>query len=315
MKHLLLLFLLTMLNTAFGQDYKTLINTANAHYRKKEYTESVTDFKAAFKIEAKNPSHLYDAACAAALAKEEKTAFQWLDLALKNGYTNIRHLKTDEDLTALYNTKKWTKFLDKMQKVVDKKEANYDKPLQAQLLAILEEDQKYRQKIEDVEAKYTYNSQEMRDLWKTINQKDSLNLIEVQKILDTKGWVGPDKIGGAANSTLFYVIQHANHKTQLTYLPMMREAVKNGNADASSLALLEDRTAIGEGKRQIYGSQISKNGTTQKYYIMALDDPDNVDKRRAEVGLGRISEYVIRWGIVWDVEAYKKELPEIEAQK
>jgi len=43
-------------------------------------------------------------------------------------------------------------------------------------------------------------------------------------------------------------------------------------------------------------------------------DPDNVDKRRAKVGLKPISEYVKGWGIIWNVVEYKKQLPEIEAK-
>ena len=41
-------------------------------------------------------------------------------------------------------------------------------------------------------------------------------------------------------------------------------------------------------------------------------DPDNVDKRRAEVGLGTMKEYAAKMNIDWNLEAYKKELPELE---
>jgi hypothetical protein len=92
----------------------------------------------------------------------------------------------------------------------------------------------------------------------------------------------------------------------------MREAVKKGNANSSSLALLEDRVAIREGRKQIYGSQIGTNPTTKEQYVLPLEDPDNVDKRRSEVGLGAIAEYVAYWNITWNVEQYKKDLPEIE---
>ncbi|WP_310586204.1 DUF6624 domain-containing protein [Emticicia oligotrophica] len=143
--------------------------------------------------------------------------------------------------------------------------------------------------------------------------RDSINLIKIVNILDTKGWVGADKVGGQANQTLFLVIQHADLATQQKYLPMMRDAVKKGNANANSLALLEDRVALGEGRKQIYGSQIGRNEKTQAFYVLPLEDPDNVDKRRAEVGLPPMAEYVKNWDITWDVEAYKKQLPEIEA--
>ena len=88
----------------------------------------------------------------------------------------------------------------------------------------------------------------------------------------------------------------------------MREAVKHKKAEPSQLALLEDRVALGEKRSQIYGSQIGEDslGTS---YVLPLVDPDSVDKRRAEVGLGPLADYTKRWGIKWDVIEYKKQLP------
>lgn len=94
----------------------------------------------------------------------------------------------------------------------------------------------------------------------------------------------------------------------------MREAVKNGNANGADLALLEDRVALRTGKKQIYGSQIWRDPETGKFHVMPLDDPDNVDERRAAVGLGKLQDYISIWGVKWDAEEYKKELPEIEAK-
>ena len=92
----------------------------------------------------------------------------------------------------------------------------------------------------------------------------------------------------------------------------MRAAVKNGKALSSRLALLVDRVALGQGKKQIYGSQIGMDMQTQLYYVSPLEDPDNVDNRRLEVGLEPLVEYVKTWQIKWDVEQYKKDLPKFE---
>jgi hypothetical protein len=77
------------------------------------------------------------------------------------------------------------------------------------------------------------------------------------------------------------------------------------------LALLEDRVALRTGHKQIYGSQITSNAAGENV-VDALDDPENVDKRRAEVGLGPLADYVRRWNITWDPIAYQKQLPELE---
>jgi hypothetical protein len=107
------------------------------------------------------------------------------------------------------------------------------------------------------------------------------------------------------------VIQHADIATQQKYLPMMREAVKKGNARPSSLALLEDRVLLRTGKNQIYGSQIGTDPKTNLNYVLPLDDPENVDKRRAEVELQPLADYISHWNLTWDVEAYKKQLPDL----
>ena len=71
---------------------------------------------------------------------------------------------------------------------------------------------------------------------------------------------------------------------QKKYLPMRKEAVLKGNANAGSLALLIVRIEIREGRKQIYGSQLGTNPNTKTEYVLPLIDPDNADKRRAEVG-------------------------------
>jgi hypothetical protein len=182
----------------------------------------------------------------------------------------------------------------------------------ALLDSIYNEDQKYRVQSTELKEKYGWDSKEVKDLWKIINKRDSSNLAVVKAILDKYGWLGADVVGVKGNQTLFLVIQHSNLATQENYLPMMREAVKNGKAQRSSLALLEDRVALAQGKKQMYGSQIAQDPVTHAYYVRPLEDPDNVDKRRAEVGLEPIAEYVSRWNIKWDVEEYKKDLLKLE---
>ncbi|MBP1163823.1 hypothetical protein JOE44_000707 [Chryseobacterium sp. PvR013] len=305
----LLLFLFTSIN---AQEYSKLISEANKLYETKDYKMSADLYDKAFKIESENPSHLYNGACSSSLAGDTKKAFKWLNLSIEKGWTNLKHLNSDTDLENLHSKKEWGKTIEKLEKKLALIEANYDKPLQAELLAIHEEDQKYRVQMNETQKKFGPNSKEMNDLWRITNQKDSINLLKVKKILDEKGWVGKDKVGAQANSALFLVIQHSDLETQKKYLPMMKEAVTKGNASPGSLALLIDRIEIREGRKQIYGSQIGIIQSNNTFYVSPLIDPDNVDKRRTEVGLGPISDYLKNWNLVWDVEKYKRELPELE---
>lgn len=195
----------------------------------------------------------------------------------------------------------------------DKKELNVS--LMAQLDTIYKLDQYFRLQQAEILKKYGAQSEEFTSLILEEDKTDSLNLIQVEKILDEHGWPGADVIGEQGNKTLFLVIQHADLETQINYLPMMRKAVKQGNISKKNFALLEDRMAMRQGKRQVYGSQIKVNYDTGKYYVWPINEPENVNERRAGVGLGPIEDYVKGVGITWNIEQHKEQTIKIELEQ
>ncbi|HLP37975.1 DUF6624 domain-containing protein [Lacibacter sp.] len=314
----MLVFLYTQSKAQVSEKYVQLVKEAWSLYTSKQYLKSAQMYSEAFTVEGgiESVSDRYNAACSWALANLPDSAFAQLFQIAQNGqYSNLSHLKTDNDLSVLHTDERWNKLIELVKANKEKAEAHLDKPLVALLDSIYEEDQKYRQQLAAIEEKYGWESEEMKSLWKIIHEKDSLNQQNVKKILDERGWLGPDVIGHQGNQTLFLVIQHAEIETQEKYLPMMRVAVKKGNAKAASLALLEDRVALRKGNMQIYGSQVGRDQETGEYYVLPLADPDNVDKRRAEVGLEPLQSYLSNWGLTWNVENYKKKLPEYIAKQ
>jgi hypothetical protein len=177
---------------------------------------------------------------------------------------------------------------------------------------ISRDDEVCRIQLEPTISKYGNDSKELKDLYRSMQIKDSINVQKITAILDKYGWLSPGIIGDEGNATLFIVIQHSELPVQIKYLPMLRDAVNKGNAKARHLALLEDRVALRQGKEQVYGSQVAWDMKTNKHYVLPLVDPDNVDKRRAEVGLPPLSEYLQNWGTSWDPAQYKKDLPTID---
>ena len=57
----------------------------------------------------------------------------------------------------------------------------------------------------------------------------------------------------------------------------------------ANVAYLTDRVLVGQGKLQRYGTQFGMSDGELK--MQECEDPDNLDKRRKEVGLGTIAEY------------------------
>ena len=323
MKYLLLILGLLAFNFSFGQNqekYAALVEEAWSLYETKEYQKSAEKYKAAFdQLDGKAYSDdRYNAACSYALAGDAENSFYHLFYLAENPnikYMDLGHLTTDTDLSSLHSDGRWNKLI----KTVTANKQEYEKDLDLPLVAILDSiyqlDQGYRRQIRDIEQKYGRNSAEMQAHWKLIQDADAINLVKITKILDERGWLGAKVIGDQGNSTLFLVIQHADLETQVKYLPMMREAVSQGNASASSLALFEDRVALRQGKRQIYGSQIGRDQATGEYYVSPLVEPEKVNERRAEVGLGSIEDYVSNWGMTWDVEKHKAQTKKIESGK
>ena len=186
--------------------------------------------------------------------------------------------------------------------------------LRYQLFLIDRDDQDPRMESDSIRKQWAGDSMMLKRLLnennKVIHFNDSVNQIKVRSLIDKYGWLGPNEIGDDGASTLFLVIQHADLKTQEKYLPVLRAAVQNGRAKASRLALLEDRVALREGKKQIYGSQLYLNVITNDAYVLPLEDPDHVDQRRAKVGLQSMANYMQdNFNVTWDLSKYYKDLP------
>lgn len=255
----------------FGQNagYVNLVKKADSLYNAKSFNASALTFSEAFKANGwtGTPNDRYNAACSWALANNSDSSFFQLNrIATKANYMNYGHITTDIDLNSLHDDPRWKPLLEIIKQNKDKAEVNLNKPLVTELDSIYTEDQKYRLQIDEIEKKYGIESNEMKAHWKIINDKDSINLIKIKSLLDKYGWLGTDVIGEQGNSTLFLVIQHSDIATQEKYLPMMREAVKNGKSKGSELALLKDRVTLWKGKKQIYGSQIGRDN--EQNFIM-----------------------------------------------
>ena len=305
MKVLATLFLTIFTLSLSAQTQGELITQANKLYQDKGYAESAKTFAAAFKIEEGTNSDYYNAACSAALAGQEKEAFNFLKKSADKGWKGYKHMHKDTDLESLWEKAAWEPIAAVVKANLDEYEKDFDKPLKAQLEEIRVKDQALRQLINEAEEKFGRDSEEMTYFWSLINEQDSINELAVLKIIDERGWPGSSLVGRNANTTVWLVIQHAPLKTQEKYLPLLKESVKNGESRGSNLALLEDRIEVRNERPQIYGSQISRNKETGLYEISNLLEPKYVDKRRAEVGLGPLADYVKRWDIEFTVEQKK----------
>ena len=173
------------------------------------------------------------------------------------------------------------------------------------------EDQGIRLLLIDASKRYGDRDKRTVEIRQMMKRIDSKNALRVQQIIDLYGWLGSDELGEDANETLFLCIQHADDLIiQTKYLPILKKAMEEGNADGWQYAFLTDRIKMNRGEKQVYGTQtLRMNG---KQFPVPIENPDKVDTLRKEIGLEPMKEYMEDTGFDWSLENYRKELPEME---
>lgn len=145
------------------------------------------------------------------------------------------------------------------------------------------------------------------------------HIINEQKITEIlkDGWPRIEEIGEQGNITICNVLQHSSPKIRLKYLPLMRQATKNKQLSPWLLARTEDRIATDRGELQIYGGQIKYYPETNTFDVWPIVDPENVDKRRAEIGLEPMAEYLKnrRFSLEWNLENQIRRTTIFESEK
>lgn len=317
MRNFIFIICLIITSNLFSQEvdfekYKFYCAKADSFLSKKEYQAAVEFYSKGFQQNnwKGTVNQRYYASIANAQIGNIDSAFYHLNkIHDKYGITDTNKLLTDNQFITLYKDERWTKLYDDVKQKQKIREANYDHGLITKLHSIFVLDQQYRRQLDSL-SRAGVKSKQVKQLIKKMNETDKSNLEFIDSLLGSRGWLGKEIVGEEGSMTLFLVIQHADLKTQEKYLPIMRDAALNGKTKGSWLALLEDRIEISKGKPQVYGSQIGElpDGTS---YLIATIEPDKLDERRKAVGLNPISEYVSRFGIVWNLEEYKKSLPKL----
>jgi hypothetical protein len=123
---------------------------------------------------------------------------------------------------------------------------------------------------------------------------DAENTAWIKPLMKQHGWLGNSLVGVDGAAAAFLLVQHTQDADlRKSSLELLKKAVKDGEARGDQLALLTDRVLMFEGKPQIYGTQ-TKTTKEGKLEVWKIEDEANVDKRRAEVGLGPLAEYIER---------------------
>ncbi|PHR17922.1 MAG: hypothetical protein COA38_20240, partial [Fluviicola sp.] len=188
-----------------------------------------------------------------------------------------------------------------------------DKELISAIIAAFEEEPELKTIELDCEDKSQFLSdvyerdQGMRIDSSGIDSKiDHENLEIIISYIEKCGFPTLEVVTKEEMLTIWLVLQHAPPTSQKKYISNFEEAAKRNDINWSSVALMKDRALMYEGKPQIFGSQITEDRENGGWMIYDLQNPETVDKRRAEIGMEPLSEYVSKWDIKFDIEQKSK---------
>ncbi|MCE9671707.1 hypothetical protein LY474_28255 [Myxococcus stipitatus] len=252
--------------------------------RKGDHVAALALYRRAWEGGVRNRNTAYNAACSASLSKEGEEALTWLGRAVDEGFNNVAHLRKDPDLENIRGLPGYAAVEQRVVEEDAKQLQAADPALRDELLARMEEDQKVRQALfgssfQDEAAK------------KKLEEVDAANTAWLKEVIAKKGWPGNALVGPRASFAAWLLVQHADKDVafQEKVLPMLEQAVARGEGSPANLAYLTDRVLVNTGKPQRYGTQMEE--VEGKMVPKTLEDPANVDARRAAVGLGTMAEY------------------------
>jgi len=152
-------------------------------------------------------------------------------------------------------------------------------------------------------ANFGADSKQAQKFQAIYEENHLINEKKIREILDSGNWPNLDLIGEQGNWTICNVIQHADNDIRIQYLPMMKQAVKDKKLAPRFLVRAEDRINTERGDLQMYGGQMKYYPETKSFNLWPVFDPANLDKRRAEIGLEPIAEFLKnRFDFDWNLE-------------
>lgn len=125
-----------------------------------------------------------------------------------------------------------------------------------------------------------------------LDDSQTRNMKLVDSIYKKYGWLAYSQVGYNGSMAQFLVIQHSDLKTQMKWLPLVKNAVDAAVMPPDNLALITDRVLVQSGKKQLYGTQLKYDAIRKTYVSFPIKDPANVDLRRTQLGMVKMYLYL-----------------------
>lgn len=225
----------------------------------------------------------YNLAKCYAMTGQNNTAFYYLNFLVEQEKENLLFsaLEDIKEFEKIKTHAEWEKLKKKYIQYQNAYEAKLNIPLRDSILEMRRIDNYYQKKFDSIML--TNDSvliQSFKEEWKAAVEENDLKLA---KIIDTYGWPTKELVGDNASGEVFFLVQHSlDVELQKKCLKKFKQVFDNNVNDLIQIAYLEDRILVTTGQKQLYGTQYKKG----KLY--PVEDPDNLNRRRAQIGLAPV---------------------------
>jgi uncharacterized protein DUF6624 len=177
--------------------------------------------------------------------------------------------------------------------------------LRRELIKMGNEDQKYRNELVALMKRLPEaDNQQVVKKFVAVGKKqaaiDKKLMKRLEEIIQKYGWPTISMVGTEASGAAFLIVQHADLVFQKKYFPLLKQAAAQKEARPDHVAMMEDRMLMGEGKKQIYGTGLRTDDVTKELKLWPIENEEEVDARRAAVGLPPMAEYLKMVGLTYN---------------
>lgn len=243
--------------------------------------EAIVEYKKLIKEESFSDKLAYEYAEVLSLKNQVDSAFYYLELSTQkdSSYYPLKN-KFFYNLTS---DKRWESFTNRQLEKYQSKKGNFkDLDYAKKLIGLGQKDQLYFYEIYLSERLHGHDAPITKALWDLKERINEQLLAEMEELIKEKGY--PKCSENMPCSIPFLIIQHSELDTQEKYINLLRNLCDKHQIPCNHYAMLKDRINLRKGIPQIYGTQYKrdKNG---KYKLYNLLEPEQVNERRAKLGL------------------------------
>jgi hypothetical protein len=136
----------------------------------------------------------------------------------------------------------------------------------------------------------------MTEAVRKLKEVEKRNADWLKSVVEKHGWPGESLVGLSGENNAWLLVLHADHDRALQKqcIQLLQKFGPAGGIRSrlrgQYLAALTDHVLAEEGKKQLYGTRLTeKDGSL---IPLPIEDEANVDKRRKEIGLNSLAEFI-----------------------